>query len=165
MTVKAALNAGEYFHGIKLKFASAIYFQKKCIYSFLVHRYRVGGVYKGCSGRRVSRVEIVTSQNAPLHRDCIRRSHLPEDRRVVRRKRSDGRVGATVSGRLVLAAFVSHSNDNNEYIVFVVDVFIVAGSRGRPWRECDARTLLFQQNSSRAVADHLPCSHVRTRKK
>ncbi|KAL4119649.1 hypothetical protein QTP88_012443 [Uroleucon formosanum] len=95
MTVKAALNAGEYFHGIKLKFASAIYFQKKCIYSFLVHRYRVGGVYKGCSSRRVSRVEIVTSQNAPLHRDCIRRSHLPEDRRVVRRKRSDGRVGAT----------------------------------------------------------------------
>ena len=61
-----------------------------------------------------------------MRRDCARRSHLPEDRRVVGRERSDGRVGATVRGRLVFAAFVSHNN-NDENITFV----ILTLSRGR----------------------------------
>lgn len=34
--------------------------------------------------------------------------YLPDDRRVVRRKRSDCRVRATVRGRLAFAAFVAH---------------------------------------------------------
>lgn len=45
-----------------------------------------------------------------LRPDEDRWSHLPDDRRVVRRERSDGRVGATVRGRLVFAAFVAHNS-------------------------------------------------------
>jgi len=57
-----------------------------------------------------------------LRPDEDRCSHLPDDRRVVRRERSDGRVGATVRGRLVFAAFVAH---NNRQLPLVVTYYIV----------------------------------------